>query len=146
MSGRKGRSRTNKSNAQSNGQNKAQANQGNKGNQPSKSRNRKSTKRDPALFWGKSELLPTPESFITSTPEVMAVVSSLGRPPLPGHANASQHYFRLVYDRASSLAIALGHAGGLDDLRPLEELTPGARVEEDLEGPVDETFEDTRPT
>ena len=54
---------------------------------------------------------------ITTNP--VAVVKSLGRPPLSGQQNASEHYFSAVYDRAVNLGAALAAAGNLveaDDL------------------------------
>lgn len=69
-------------------------------------------------FWGDPDALPDIESFETSTPDPVAVVNSLGQPPLPGHGAASPHYFKLVYGRAAQLAAALAMAGGLDDLTP----------------------------
>ena len=93
---------------------------GSGGGRQGSGRKKKSRKKkvDPRVFWGDHEALPTPDHIDTHTLEPVAVVSSLGHPPIPGQQAASQHYFRLVYDRASQLGIALGHAGGLDDLRP----------------------------
>ncbi len=82
-----------------------------------KSNNRKKSF-DPQAFWGDPSSLPTPDGFETETPDPVAVVSSLGQPPLPGHGAASLHYFRLVYDRATNLGAALAMAGGIDDLTP----------------------------
>lgn len=71
---------------------------------------------DPVKFWGDPEKLPQPEGFETSTPDPVAVVNSLGQPPLPGHGAASPHYFKLVYARATQLAGALAMAGEIDEL------------------------------
>lgn len=85
----------------------------------SKKRGRSSKKSvDPEVFWGDEGALPEIEGFETSTPDPVAVVNSLGQPPLPGHGAASPHYFKLVYTRATQLASALAMAGGIDDLTP----------------------------
>jgi hypothetical protein len=67
-------------------------------------------------FWGdphtKHELPVVP----IASPDPSAAVASLGHPPLPGQGAASQQYFKAVYERASMLAGALAHAGGLDGL------------------------------
>lgn len=78
-------------------------------------------RRDPMAFWGEMDQLPQPESFDTTPSDTMAVVTSLGDAPIPGQGSSAQHYFQLIYDRASGLAIALGHAGGLDNLTLVEE-------------------------
>jgi len=75
---------------------------------------------DPTAFWGTPESVPTPDGFETSTPDAVAVVTSLGQPPLPGHGAASPHYFKLVYERSAQLATALAMAGGIEDLTPEE--------------------------
>ena len=79
---------------------------------------KKSQKVDPKKLWGDFDALPKPEGFATSTPDPVAVVNSLGQPPLPGHGPASPHYFKLVYGRATQLAGALAMAGEIDDLTP----------------------------
>lgn len=78
----------------------------------------KKGKVDPKKFWGDPEALPSPEGFEISTPDPVAVVTSLGQPPLPGHGAASPHYFKLVYGRSTQLAAALAMAGGIEDLTP----------------------------
>lgn len=83
-----------------------------------KKKQQKKPKIDPVKFWGDPEALPSPEGFEISTPDPVAVVNSLGQPPLPGHGAASPHYFTLVYGRATQLAGALAMAGGIDDLTP----------------------------
>jgi hypothetical protein len=122
----------------------------------SNNRNRKKRKKsgsggkkkfDPVAFWGTSESIPTPEGFETSTPDSVAVVNSLGQPPLPGHGAASPHYFKLVYDRSTQLAAALAMAGGIEDLTPedLPEADPGneAELREDsADDPIVETSAD----
>ncbi len=78
-------------------------------------RARRSKKVDLDKYWGVREVLPDLDEHTTSTPGSSTVVDSLGRPPIPGHENASRHYFGLVYERASNLAVALAAAGGLND-------------------------------
>lgn len=80
-----------------------------------KKRRNKAPKIDPAEFWGDTEQLPDVAEWVTSTPDVTAVVTSLGRPPVPGHETAAEHWFSLVYERSAVLAGALAAAGGLDD-------------------------------
>lgn len=116
------RSRSNnKSNAKSN-------------NKRKKSKSSKKKELDPVAFWGDHAALPEIDGFEISTPDPVAVVNSLGQPPLPGHGAASPHYFKLVYGRATQLAAALGMAGGIDDLTP--EL-----IEEDAEDELEEADE-----
>ena len=102
-------------------------------NQQKKSKGKKQV--DPKVLWGDVDTLPSPEGFAISTPDPVAVVNSLGQPPLPGHGPASPHYFKLVYGRATQLAGALAMAGGIDDLTP-----------EPLPEPeIDEVAEDDTP-
>jgi len=91
---------------------------------------------DPAVFWGSKERLPEIDGFDISTPDPVAVVNSLGQPPLPGHGAASPHYFKLVYTRATQLASALAMAGGIEDLTP--ELREEDSDEEELSGDEEE--------
>lgn len=103
--------------------------------------NTKKKKFDPIAFWGSSDRLPTIDGFDTSTPDSVAVVNSLGPPPLPGQGAASAHYFKLVYDRATQLAAALAMAGGIEDLtpeEPPEELSETDADDEPLERSADE--------
>lgn len=102
------------------------------GQRKKKASNKKSSnkkKLDPKKFWGDHDTLPSPEGFETSTPDPVAVVNSLGQPPLPGHGPASPHYFKLVYTRAAQLAGALAMAGEIDVLSPLEPPEPEAPAE-----------------
>jgi hypothetical protein len=97
--------------------NNGQGSGGQKGEQGRNSRRRKSSRKkkvDPLVFWGDPEKLAEIDSgqaAITSRPS--AVVQSLGRPPLSGQQNASEHYFAAVYDRAVNLAAALAAAGNM---------------------------------
>ncbi|MDH4169837.1 MAG: hypothetical protein OEW42_09635 [Acidimicrobiia bacterium] len=82
----------------------------------SRNRNRsKKSKQSPRLFWGDPTTLPEPRDYDPSSPDVTAVVRSLGRPPIPGQEGAAMHYFTVVYERAVVLATALAAVGGLND-------------------------------
>jgi hypothetical protein len=72
---------------------------------------------DPQEFWGNPELLPERIDGIRHSPDVRAVLSSLGRPPLTGNETPAEHWFSLVYERAAFLAGALAAAGDLDEQR-----------------------------
>jgi hypothetical protein len=99
--------------AQNSGRNSQQP----KGGAKRKSRTRSRSKKvDPRKYWGDTELLDIPESFVTETPDTSVVATSLGRPPIPGQENASKHYFSLVYDRAAMLAGALAAAGDIQNM------------------------------
>ena len=123
------------------------------GNKKKKQSNKKkSQKVDPKKLWGDFDALPQPEGFATSTPDPVAVVNSLGQPPLPGHGPASPHYFKLVYGRVTQLAGALAMAGEIDDLtpEPLPEPEPeeemvdeGNQVDEDATDEDDELAEES---
>jgi hypothetical protein len=69
---------------------------------------------DPKEFWGDPELMPDRIDGIEHSPDVRAVITSLGRPPLSGNETAAEHWFSMVYERAAFLAGALAAAGGLD--------------------------------
>jgi len=100
-------------------------------------------KLDPKKFWGDHDALPSLEGFETSTPDPVAVVNSLGQPPLPGHGAASPHYFKLVYSRATQLAGALAMAGEIDELRPIEPpepAEPGNEAEDDTLAEADDSL------
>ena len=108
-------------------------------NQPKgkgKGKNKKK-EQDPKVLWGDFDALPKPDGFPISTPDPVAVVSSLGQPPLPGHGPASPHFFKLVYGRATQLAGALAMAGQIDDLTP--EPLPEPEPENE---PIDESDAD----
>jgi hypothetical protein len=70
---------------------------------------------DPREFWGDPELLPERIDGIQHSPDVRAVLTSLGRPPLAGNETPAEHWFSMVYERAAFLAGALAAAGDLDD-------------------------------
>jgi hypothetical protein len=99
---------------------------GGKGQDKNRNRRRKGSKKkkaDPRVFWGDPQALAdigSPTATITTKPS--AVIQSLGRAPLSNQANASEHYFAAVYDRAVNLAAALAAAGDLtgdpDDEQP----------------------------
>jgi hypothetical protein len=71
---------------------------------------------DPKEFWGDPERLPDRIESLTHSPDVRAVLTSLGRPPLTGNETAAEHWFSMVYERAAFLAGALAAAGGLDEV------------------------------
>ncbi len=74
-----------------------------------------SPKVDPREFWGDPERLPDRIAGLAHPPDVRAVLTSLGRPPLTGNETAAEHWFSMVYERAAFLAGALAAAGGLDE-------------------------------
>ena len=76
---------------------------------------RKEPRVDPVEFWGDADALPEPRTHVETAPDVRALVSSLGRPPITGQETAAEHWFSLVYERAAVLAGALAAAGGLDE-------------------------------
>ena len=73
-------------------------------------RRRPATGRD---FWGTDDTNDQPIDPIAATNDPVAMVNSLGRPPLPGHEAAAERYFEAVYGRAVGLAVALAAANGL---------------------------------
>ena len=82
-------------------------------------------------FWGDDTADDTPDvpaddivephRLITPGVDPTALVQSLGPLPFPG-SGLAQHYFKAVYDRAASLAVALAAAAGLLELSPSGEL------------------------
>lgn len=122
------------------GRNQSNRKRNNK-NSGGKQKKKKSQKLDPKAFWGDVDALPSPEGFAISTPDPVAVVNSLGPPPLPNHGAASPHYFKLVYGRATQLAGALAMAGEIDDLTPDPIPEPELEPEEDEENEEDEDEE-----
>lgn len=74
-----------------------------------------SPKIDPLEFWGDPDALPDEIDGLRHSPDVRAVLTSLGRPPMTGNETASEHWFSMVYERSAFLAGALAAAGRLDD-------------------------------
>jgi len=85
-----------------------------RGKRKGKNRQKNSTVVDPAKFWGDPAVLPEPIDHVTYSPDITAVVSSLGRIPIPPHETAAEHSFQMVYQRAGMMAAALATASGLD--------------------------------
>jgi len=81
-----------------------------KGSRPSSNR---PAQRD---FWGYSLTPPDPVERIRPSDDPTALIRSLGDPPLRGHGNVAQHYFKAVYQRSASVATALAGASDLLDL------------------------------
>lgn len=102
----------------------ARSNRSTKSKPRGQSRRRKSkgkSRVDPQKFWGDPQALPSVADVrVNITTNPVAVVKSLGRPPLSGQQNASEHYFTAVYERAVNLGAALAAAG---DLIEAEDLT-----------------------
>jgi hypothetical protein len=71
-------------------------------------------------FWGYTLPRPDPVERIRPSDDPTALIRSLGDPPLRGHGNVAQHYFKAVYERAASVATALAGASDLLDLDPPE--------------------------
>jgi hypothetical protein len=83
---------------------------------PRKAAKRPSTRRRPATgrdFWGADAIDEEPAAAIRPTDDPAAMVMSLGPPPVRGHEAAAEQYFRVVYDKAVALAVALAAANGL---------------------------------
>jgi hypothetical protein len=85
-------------------------------------------------FWGDdnvdSDTIVEPNRLITPGVDPTALVESLGPLPFPG-GGVAQHYFRLVYERAAGLAVALAAAAGLLELSPSGELVDDTEWTED---------------
>lgn len=110
-------------NAGPNGQSNKASNDGKPGGRKRRNRKRRnrSNAKAQAEFWGDKSKLPEPRNDIRITEDPAAVVRSLGRPPLPGHEQASEAYFTAVYGRAVGLASALAAAGELIEPEELYE-------------------------
>lgn len=92
------------------------ANASNEGKNQKKGAAKKSApKVDPLEFWGDPAALPDRIDGLRHSPDVRAVLTSLGRPPMTGNETASEHWFSMVYERSAFLAGALAAAGQLDD-------------------------------
>jgi hypothetical protein len=94
---------------------KGGGNRGKGGRKRGPQRRDRRTAEDGPAFWGETSKLPPAQPDVRITDHPSAVPRSLGRPPLPGHEMAAEHYFGVVYDRAVSTAGALAAAGGLID-------------------------------
>lgn len=101
--------RRNRSRAKGSGQ----GNEGQRKGNNTNSRRRPEPKVDPVEFWGEPDQLPEPVASIHGVPDVRALVTSLGRIPIPGQETAAEHWFSLVYERSAVLAGALAAAGDL---------------------------------
>jgi hypothetical protein len=66
-----------------------------------------------ADFWGSSNTDADVADPIMMSEDPSAMVRSLGPPPLPGHEQAAEAYFAVVYDKAAALAAALAAASNL---------------------------------
>ncbi|MDH3302526.1 MAG: hypothetical protein OES24_18655 [Acidimicrobiia bacterium] len=101
----------------------ARSNRSTKNKSRTQSRRRKTKAKsrvDPKKFWGDPEALPSVADVrVNITTNPVAVVKSLGRPPLSGQQNASEHYFTAVYERAVNLGAALAAAGDLIEAEDL---------------------------
>ncbi len=86
-----------------------------RGKRKGKSRQKGQSPTDMSKFWGDSDTLPERIDHVHSSPDVSAMVRSLGRMPIPPHEVAAEHSLKLVYQRAGILASALVKASGLDD-------------------------------
>jgi hypothetical protein len=69
-------------------------------------------------FWGYTLTRPEPVGRIRPSGDATALIRSLGEPPLRGHGHMAPHYFKAVYERAASVAMALAAASDLLDLEP----------------------------
>jgi hypothetical protein len=64
-------------------------------------------------FWRDDEVDDDLDVVIRPNDDPAALIRSLGPPPLPNHETAAEYYFAAVYDRATTLAIALAAASGI---------------------------------
>lgn len=107
---RRKRSRSRKRGGSSNAASTGAAAKNGARNQPKKNQ----PKVDPREFWGDKDVLPERIDGLSHSPDVRAVLTSLGRPPLTGNETAAEHWFSMVYERSAFLAGALAAAGDLD--------------------------------
>lgn len=82
--------------------------------QPVARRRRRST-RSVRDFWGDEHATGAEPTVIRAADHPTALIRSLGALPLPNSAVAP-HYFDAIYERASSLAIALAASAGLSEI------------------------------
>jgi hypothetical protein len=66
-----------------------------------------------ADFWGSSSTDADAVEAVKMSDDPVAMIRSLGPPPLPGHEQAAEAYFAVVYDKAAALAAALAAASNL---------------------------------
>ena len=78
-----------------------------------------------ADFWGSSHTDVEVVDAIRMSDDPAAMVRSLGPPPLPGHEQAAEAYFAVVYDKAAALAAALAAASNLLQLDEPGDDEPG---------------------
>jgi hypothetical protein len=64
-------------------------------------------------FWGSANTDADVVDAIKMSDDPAAMIRSLGPPPLPGHEQAAEAYFAVVYDKAAALAAALAAASNL---------------------------------
>ena len=86
----------------------------------SRSKNKKRSV-DARDFWGSDEEEAGELELIRIAQVPTTMVRSLGPPPLPGHDQLAEHYFAAVYDKASSLAMALAATADLLDFDSLDD-------------------------
>jgi len=104
------------------GNNADGSNSGNKsGGRSQQQKKNQQPKVEPREFWGEADELPEQIDGLTHSPDVRAVLTSLGRPPLTGNETAAEHWFSMVYERAAFLAGALAAAGDLDAAPPADD-------------------------
>jgi hypothetical protein len=80
------------------------------------SRRRRSTRNragSTTEFWGRFGADDDEPARLTPPDDATPLIASLGPPPLPGRETIAEHYFATVYDKASSLAVALAAAADL---------------------------------
>jgi hypothetical protein len=64
-------------------------------------------------FWGRADAFDHEVARLAPPDDATPLISSLGPPPLPSRETIAEHYFATVYDKASSLAVALAAAADL---------------------------------
>ena len=64
-------------------------------------------------FWGSFDDLPEGDAKVRPAGDPASVITSLGSPPLVGHEQVAEHYFRAIYERAGGLAFAIAAGNGI---------------------------------